>query len=43
MSQPAGPEKKFGDMGIGEKLVFCVKLCLFFGSFGFAYPTLLSK
>jgi hypothetical protein len=42
MSEPVGPSKKFRDMGIIEKLVFAVKLCLFVASFGFAFPVLLS-
>ena len=42
MSKPVRPEQKFNEMGIGGKLVFCVKLCLFLVSFGFAFPTLLS-
>jgi hypothetical protein len=42
MSQPLDPAKKFTAMGIGEKLVFTIKLCFFLGSFGFAFPTLLS-
>lgn len=42
MSEPVGPGKKFNEMGIGEKLGFMVKLCLFLASFGFAFPTLLS-
>jgi hypothetical protein len=42
MNQPVVLEKKFNEMGIGEKLAFCVKLSLFLVSFGFAFPTLLS-
>jgi hypothetical protein len=42
MSEPAGPSKKFVQMGVVEKIVFSVKLVVFLASFGFAYPTLLS-
>ena len=42
MSETPNPRIKFADMRIGEQLVFVAKLCLFFVSFGFAYPTLLS-
>lgn len=34
---------KFVDMGFGGKLSFIVKLCVFFLTFGFAFPTLLTK
>jgi hypothetical protein len=42
MSEPAGPGKKFMQMGIIEKITFTAKLCLFLASFGFAFPLLLS-
>lgn len=42
MKQSVDPGKKFGEMQIAEKFGFCVKLCLFLVSFGFAFPTLLS-
>jgi hypothetical protein len=42
MSQPLGPTTKFMEMGIVEKLLFLIKLCVFFASFGFAFPLLLS-
>jgi hypothetical protein len=32
---------KFSEMPAAEKLVFCAKLCFFFVSFGFAFPTIL--
>ena len=34
--------KRFTEMTILEKIVFCGKLCLFLLSFGFIYPTLLN-
>ena len=43
MSEIVNPSMKFADMRIGEQLVFIVKLCVFFASFGFAFPTLLSN
>ena len=43
MSEIVNPSMKFADMRIGEQLVFVVKLCVFFASFGFAFPTLLSN
>lgn len=42
MSQPADREMRFGEMGTGQRFVFCAKLLLFFATFGFAFPTLLS-
>lgn len=42
MSVLLNPTLKFTDMRIGEKLVFILKLIVFFASFGFAFPTLVS-
>ena len=35
--------KKFGEMNIGEKIVFTGMLVIFICTFGFAFPTLLSN
>lgn len=42
MSELVNPSTKFRDMVIGEKLVFFVKLCVFFVTFGFAFPRIMS-
>ena len=42
MSELLNPTLKFTDMKIGEKLVFIGKLIIFFATFGFAFPTLMS-
>ena len=36
------PSTKFGDMSIGQQIVFIGKFFLFLCSFGFAFPTLLN-
>ena len=41
MSEHPSPEIK-SNVGMGEIVVFTLKLCLFLASFGFAFPTLLS-
>ena len=43
MSETLNPSMRFADMPIGEQFVFVAKLCVFFASFGFAFPTLLSN
>ena len=35
--------KRFLDMSLGEKMVFLVKLLVFFCTFGFAFPKILSQ
>jgi hypothetical protein len=42
MSAPVNPSARFMDMNVAGKALFFVKLCAFFASFGFAFPTLLS-
>lgn len=42
MRQPAAPQQKFNAMTIGGQIAFCLKLSIFFATFGFAYPALLS-
>jgi len=37
------PSKAFLDMNAGEKLVFLAKLLVFFLTFGFAFPKILSQ
>jgi hypothetical protein len=35
-------DKKFGEMTIGEKIVYTGKVIIFLASFGFAYPNVLT-
>ncbi|MEA3152813.1 MAG: hypothetical protein QOK44_402 [Betaproteobacteria bacterium] len=42
MSALLAPALTFHEMTLAGKLVFMVKLCVFFVSFGFVFPTLLS-
>ena len=42
IEQTVGTEAKFRDMAVRERLLFCAKLLVFFGSFGFVFPTILS-
>jgi hypothetical protein len=42
MADPVVKSKPFAAMDLSEKAVFCVKLCLFLATFGFAFPTLLT-
>jgi hypothetical protein len=42
MSEPVTTDLRFVDMGIGGKLVYILKLCVFLLTFGFAFPTILS-
>lgn len=36
------PSIKFSQLSIGQKIVFCGKLIIFFCTFGFAFPTILN-
>lgn len=42
MTDPIVKCKPFAAMNVNEKAIFCVKLCLFLATFGFAFPTLLT-
>ena len=42
-NQVSADDKKFSQMSGGEKLVFLVKLVVFFVTFGFAFGTLLDE
>ena len=35
-------DKKFGEMTIGEKIIYIGKVIVFLASFGFAYPNVLT-
>jgi len=39
-SAAAATETKFKDMGVGQKMVFIGKACLFFLTLGFAFPNI---
>ena len=41
MSKPLDSDRTFKEMGVAEKLLFCIKLVFFFGTAGFAFPRLL--
>jgi hypothetical protein len=43
MSALLAPGLTFYEMTLAGKLLFMVKLCVFFVSFGFVFPTLLSN
>jgi hypothetical protein len=36
------PSIKFSQLSMGEKVVFCGKVVIFFCTFGFAFPTILN-
>ncbi len=39
-SAAAATETKFKDMGVGQKMAFIGKACLFFLTLGFAFPNI---
>jgi hypothetical protein len=41
-AQPSRKAKRFSEMTLGEKIVHATKVVVFFLSFGFAFPDILS-